>query len=444
MDESQSRLSLLLGKAFLEALINETLIKDPRVTHQNMCRAWNRMADAIATWPQTKLTVPRYTDHYSLDWERFPVSFREDLEAFLSRQECNDIFDLDAPPQPLKPRTIKAYRSILRRAASALVHSGVDPKDITSLEVLVQLEYVQRLLRYMRERPSQPNASAGDMARLLAKIAKHWVKSEPQDVATINRWASRLTPARDGLSVLNRDRLIPFRDEHNLIKLFALPRRIRDAVTGRKTIKRSDALKIQHAVALAILTYCPLRISNLAALSFARHLRWSKPSMGGELVVVIDGSEVKNGQPMSFPLPKDCAELIKLYRRSYLPVLCPDGTDFLFPGPFADRPKRSDTLSKQLSRLVHRSVGFEVNPHLYRHLVHLIILDRYPGAYAMVSRVLAHKSIQTAIRNYAGKDIAIAMRAFQDLINDTMRGRGAQSAPTNIDAVAYGLNQGMI
>ena len=73
--------------------------------------------------------------------------------------------------------------------------------------------------------------------------------------------------------------------------------------------------------------------------------------------------------------------------------------------------------------LIRRSIGLEVNPHLYRHLVHLIVLNRYPGAYAMISRILGHKSLQTAISNYAGEDIAIAMRAFHALIAETMTGR---------------------
>jgi hypothetical protein len=55
----------------------------------------------------------------------------------------------------------------------------------------------------------------------------------------------------------------------------------------------------------------------------------------------------------------------------------------------------------------------------------------------MVSRILGHKSLQTAISNYAGEDIAIAMRSFQELITDTLAGRKVR--PTLGD-VASGLN----
>ena len=55
----------------------------------------------------------------------------------------------------------------------------------------------------------------------------------------------------------------------------------------------------------------------------------------------------------------------------------------------------------------------------------------------MVSRILGHKSLQTAISNYAGEDIAIAMRAFQNLVSDTMAGR---SARPSLGEVTSGLN----
>jgi hypothetical protein len=69
--------------------------------------------------------------------------------------------------------------------------------------------------------------------------------------------------------------------------------------------------------------------------------------------------------------------------------------------------------------------------------VHLVVLNRYPGAYAMISRILGHKSLQTAISNYAGEDIAIAMRAFQELVNDTMAGRRIRPS---LGEVVSGLN----
>jgi hypothetical protein len=121
------------------------------------------------------------------------------------------------------------------------------------------------------------------------------------------------------------------RDERNLARLFLLPGKIRKEIAGRSAITRADALLMQHAVALMILTYAPVRIGNLAPIHVERNLRWSGPNMTGTLVLDIDGAEVKNGQTLSFPLPADCADLVRDYLRSYQPRLVRS------PSPYSSR-----------------------------------------------------------------------------------------------------------
>ena len=425
-------------EAFEAALRAETLIKEPRVTRQNACRAWNRLAGSVAGWPQVYLTVPRYADHYILPWSTFPASFATDVEHHLARLGQVDILDLNAPPRALRDRTIAGYRIWLRRFASMLVHRGHRPDQITSVAYLVQPAHVQDGLRFLLGRHgNKPLRSAFDLATLLLNVARHWVGAPREHVDIIARYAKNVRPSGEGMGRKNRERLAPLRDERNLARLFMLPGKIRKEVEARSGSRRDDALLMQHAVALAILTYAPIRIGTLSILRADRHLRWSAPRMGGELVIDIDGDETKNGQSHSFPLPADCASLIRLYLTKYHPRLAVGGNPYLFTSDLPGRPKRADTLGKQLSRLVRRSLGLEVNPHLYRHLVHLVVLNRFPGAYAMISRILGHKSLETAIRNYAGEDMAIALRAYQDLVDDAAAGRVQR--PT-LRAVATGLD----
>ena len=55
--------------------------------------------------------------------------------------------------------------------------------------------------------------------------------------------------------------------------------------------------------------------------------------------------------------------------------------------------------------------------------MHFIVLNRYPGAYATISWVLGHKSLQTAISNYAGEDQVVPQGGetlrTERTINDT-------------------------
>ena len=76
--------------AFLKA---ETLIKDPRVTHQNTCRVWNHLAEQVPGWPNVRLTVPRYADHYIRAWSEFPSSFQDEVEAYLANLQHDDVLN---------------------------------------------------------------------------------------------------------------------------------------------------------------------------------------------------------------------------------------------------------------------------------------------------------------------------------------------------------------
>ena len=108
---------------------------------------------------------------------------------------------------------------------------------------------------------------------------------------------------------------------------------------------------------------------------------------------------LKYGEQASIPMPKECGRLIQFYTEKYRRLLVDGETSYLFPGSNSDRSKRPGVMSTQLSRLIYNRLGFKVHPHLYRHLAHLVILKRFPGAYAMISRVLPHKSLETAVRN---------------------------------------------
>ena len=226
-----------------------------------------------------------------------------------------------------------------------------------------------------------------DLATLLVKVAKHWVKVAPD--ARLQGYARNLRPDAKGLGTKNRQRLAPLRDERNLVRLFLLPGKICKAIEAKPRQTRKGALLMQHAVALMILTYAPIRIGNLAALRCDVNLRWSNAHKKGSLIIDVDGHDVKNRQTLTFPLPDGCAAMIRTYIEVHLPLLAAGGNAYLFPSDVPRRPKRSDTLGEQLSKLIRRTIGLEVNPHLYRHLVHLVVLNRYPGAYALISRCSA-------------------------------------------------------
>jgi integrase len=201
-----------------------------------------------------------------------------------------------------------------------------------------------------------------------------------------------------------------------------------------------DALLFQRALALALLTVCPLRLGALCSLRMDRHFNWSGGGMKGDLIIEFDEGELKNDEPASFPIPREVANLIRIYWTRFRPLQDPRGSPFLFCGQDPNRPKNKITFSTSLTQLVFDRLGLRVNPHLYRHIVHLVVLRKFPGAYALVARVLTHRSIATTIQNYSHFDGELAVRAYQRMVEGVATGKPS-SQEEDLGTGAYSLNQ---
>ena len=258
------------------------------------------------------------------------------------------------------------------------------------------------------------------MANALRGAAKYWVKVDDVDLAKISRIVAKLSPKSNGLTEKNRRRLMPFNDPEVVQRFLGLPQRLADAVRGstRKTVV--DAVTAQLAVAIAILQAVPIRIQNLASLDLEEHL----VERGNRVYVLIPGEEVKNGRPYQLELPGEVADLIAWYCMDYRDLLVEAPTTALFPGEQGG-PKKPSTLGVQITKRVQTYLGLPVNPHLFRHIAAKLYLDRRPGEYALVSRLLNHKSVATTMRAYTGTESVSAARHYQNLVQD-LRGDGGK------------------
>jgi integrase len=422
---------------FLHSLKLDLSVNKPRRAHRETIRLWNRYAPRSGL--QGNLSLPSYTNAYCLPWSAFPQHLVDDVESYLTQQATNDPFDLSAPLQALKPSSINTYRDRLRRFASCVVLGGLPPERLASLRDLVRPEVIDCGLRYLvNGRDSK--YLAGTIATLLATIARDRVGLAEPEVKQIVELASRLKTKNKGLSKKVRERLHPLKHEPNLARLFLFPIAVLRGLTRKRDITKSDAYLFERVLALAILTVCPLRIGSLCSLRLDRHLRWTSGHMKGDLSVEFAEGELKNDEPASFPIPKEVADYIRVYYVRFRPLVKPPKSPFLFSGRTADQPKGKGGMSTQLRLLVFERLGLWVFPHIFRHVVHLVILRRFPGAYAMVARVLTHRSVATTIKNYAHFDAEISMRAYQRLVTEAQSG-GGQERFADASVVAYALER---
>jgi integrase len=222
----------------------------------------------------------------------------------------------------------------------------------------------------------------------------------------------RLNPRRRGLTAKNRERLRAFDDRGNALALVGLPAKLQRLAERDRQPYRA-ALTMQMAVGIEILLMAPIRLGNLSALDIERHL--IRPNRNGPaLHVVIKGDEVKNGDPLEYPLPERSVELLESYLTRFRIILAAPTNTSLFPT--RSGTKRITTLRTQLCRTVFRETGLRVHPHLFRHIGAKLFLDDNPGAYEVVRRVLGHRSIETTTLFYTGLETAAAVRQFDATI----------------------------
>ena len=114
------------------------------------------------------------------------------------------------------------------------------------------------------------------------------------------------------------------------LALVRLPGRLVNIAERHRHPYRAAVL-VQMAVAVEILLMTGLRINNLANLDIERHL--VRPSRRKpDLHIVIAGEEVKNREPLEYPLPAESAALVQRYLEEFRPRLARDGSTALFPG----------------------------------------------------------------------------------------------------------------
>ena len=399
------------------ALIDESFVDDPTRTHKGILRTWNKLVDQVPGWPQIKLSIANDRDDYTIPLERFPQSFRDEVDAMVIHWAGKDILDDYGPEKPVAPRTIKTRLYRLRQIVTALVHSGHDIDTVTSVAFVTEVESAKTTLRYHLDRAdNQTTAQIQDLSVLIKTLAKHWVRVDEEHLKALKDLCSKVKPRFNGMTAKNRDRLRQFDDPKNIRLLLDFPtREIERAVKADKG-RRSDAVRVQVALSVGLLLMMPVRAANLVGLHLGRHIQRTRSGKNGVVHIVIPGHEVKNGENLEFELPCEIVRILDLYLRDFRPRLITDENRWLFPGRNLSSHKAIMTMGEQIRARVFKVTGLHVNLHLFRHICTKLYLDCMPGNYEVVRRLLGHRSSETTIRFYAGMESKSASRHYDEVI----------------------------
>jgi len=404
--------------AFRDQIMENRLRSGPEKTWDGIVWAWNKCHGEVAGWPDLEIDREDRRKVYVQPWSDFPASLKIDVDAYLRRLSGVDI-DEEGPTRAVRESTLKNREYQARVAASALVAEGVAIETLNGLADLAHLDAIKVILTHVRDRGEGGHAgAASNMANFLKAVAQHWVKVDDAELVKIRRVCAKVAIRQKGMTTKNRKRLQPFNDPAFVWNFYDLPyRMVRELKTGgHKTIP--DAITAQIAVAIALEQAIPMRVRNLTKLDLVRHFS----EQAGQVFVCIEEGEVKNTNPIHMQVPAEVANLIAWYCKEYRDLLIDAPSTALFPGPTGE-PKQESTLSRQISEKVMQYLGVAMNTHLFRHAAGKIYLDRNPGDYATVSRILGHKSIATTLAIYTGEETVTAGQHFQSVVG------GLRSAP---------------
>ncbi|MXP66076.1 site-specific integrase [Roseomonas sp. M0104] len=356
------------------------------------------------------LRAPARRQPYTFPFTHYPSSFQEDVQRFAARlapRRGGDIYRTRStagagrPRRGLREQTVKTRLFAIRQAAALLVRSGVPAEWLRSLRDLVEpLNHVERILDGIEARSgSTTGGQVNTVAVTLRIIAEHHVGLAGESLETIRRWAGETRPpAAQGPTGKVRERIRALVQPHAHARLLHLPEALMRRAREPGLASQEAARLARLAVALEILLICPLRQSNLRGLRLDRHLR-RLDGRGRRLThLVIGADEVKNHEPIEWPVPAASAALIETYIAQYRPLLAGEANPYLLPGT-DDRPLSANGFAQQLKKVLLAEIGIAVHPHLMRNFAAWLYLRQHEGAYEDVSRILGHRSLDSA-RNF--------------------------------------------
>jgi integrase len=413
-------------KAFIAEVRNGTLHRKPNNLHRQVAQVWSEVAQRSRFNLQT-VEVPSFRHSPKrIEWALLPGAFLKDVDNYLSWCAGSDPYAANARSRALAPQTIKLHRNQIHAAVTALVESGVKPRAIRSLADLVSKTNFKRILHRRDEaRGGRENVFNHDLARALVEIARRWVKVNAKMLADLRQLASKVRMPEPGLTAKNKRALRQFDDRAVLQRLYKFPGRLwaevrRDAKPDFRTL-----VKAQAALAVAILSYMPIRLANLAALTFDEHL-FLQESPDATSSLELCAGEVKNQTESAFDIPPVVAAMLIEYRNRIAPKVIGRRPDRLFVN--ADgTPKNQWSVAWLIRTYLKKRAGIVLSSHQFRHLGAKVELDDQPGNFEIVRQFLGHKSLRTTVAAYAGIDSRRAGRHHQRLVEAALAEKADRS-----------------
>jgi integrase len=388
---------------------------------RRMARTWNACAAAIDGWPLQRLAEPPIKGKAGPAWEGFPDGLRRDVDTYLGRLTERRRGLSGRRIRPCRPATIRTRRAQLAAVARMAVRLGVPIDTLTSLAALLHPDVVEPVVEaYWRKDGDEPNVFTIDLGWRLLTIAREMGGLDEAAIDRLDEIRATLEEyRRSGLTPKNLQLVRQVLTEGVWSEVISLPTVLmQQARSANDHAPIKAAVTAQTAVAIAILTFAPIRLSNLVGIQLGENL--IKPGgLNAPYWLVFPHYDVKNRVDLNFQFDQPLTDLIDEYVHEFRPtVLRGANTPWLFPGESGE-PKTA--LGTQLTKRIQKAVGLRITVHQFRHAAAAVYLKHRPGDYETVRRLLGHRSIQTTIRFYCGLQTTQATEQFGKIIREQIK-----------------------
>jgi len=399
-------------EVYLDARI---LTKEPKAIRKESAQTWNAIVKR-ADLRLRILTVPRCERYLAKPLDQYSVSLQADIGRYLDRLRHADIMDEEGPDRALSPVSLRNTEAHVRQFLDAACTNGFARDNFQSLEDIVEPEVIKAGVNKIRERQGgKLTSTVRNILATLQGIAKHHVKAPDETVQMIRRAKSRVGEFHIGMTDKNMERLAQFDDPKNIARLLTLPDKLMQSANANPKSGRAP-LQAMQAVAISILLACPMRIKNLAMLDIERHLTVRRDGRRRRFMVNVSAEDVKNNNSIDFDLGEQHSALLETYLCEFRQQVSDDPGPFLFPKKSGGGHRTPDNLGSEISALVYRETGLEMNAHLFRHFAGMLFLNHNPGEFETVRRILGHKQLITTISFYARFSSKAAVARYDETV----------------------------
>ncbi|MGA8992083.1 MAG: site-specific integrase [Rhodoplanes sp.] len=363
-----------------------------------MVRAWNTCAATIDGWPLRRLTEPPIKLAEPA-WDAFPAGLRHDIDGyFAGLAKVHRTLGGKRNP-PCSPSTIATRRAELVAMARMAVRLGVPIQSLTSLAALLHPDVVELVIdAYWHKNGEEPKTGTIGLGWKVLRMARETACLDHAALERLDEIRVALEQhRREGLTPKNLQLVRQVLTEGVWSEVVALPNNLMHRARSAKDhAPIKAAISAQLAVAVAILTFAPIRLGNLTSIELDQNL--IKPGgLNTPYWLAFPNYDVKNRVDLNFQFDQPLTDLIDEYIHEFRPALLRGANaPWLFPGE-AGQPKHKLQFSKQITVRIQKVTGLRITVHQFRHAAAAIYLKHRPGDY----------------ETYVGSlDIAISGRQF--------------------------------